>query len=129
MAGTGSELRDMLILNYAYVGLFLIFGIIFVASAFIVSWLIRPRAANPIKNSSYECGEAVKGVSWVQFNVHYYLIALIFVIFDVEVLFLVPWAIVFRQLGFYAYAEMLVFIAILSLGLIYAWKKGAFNWQ
>ena len=118
-----------MISDYGYVGLFFVFGIVFVASAFIVSWLLRPRAANPAKSSPYECGEAVKGSSWVQFNVHYYLIALIFVIFDVEVLFLVPWAVVFRQLGFTAYGEMLVFIVILVFGLIYAWKKGALNWQ
>lgn len=118
-----------MISDYGYVGLFFIFGIIFVASAFIVSWLFRPRAANPVKSSPYECGEDVKGDSWVQFNVHYYLIALIFVIFDVEVLFLAPWAVVFRSLGFAAYAEILIFIAILFLGLIYAWKKGALNWQ
>jgi len=118
-----------MISDYGYVGLFFIFGVIFVASAFIVSWLFRPRASSPAKNSAYECGEAVKGNSWVQFNVHYYLIALIFVIFDVEVLFLAPWTVIFRQLGFAAYVEMLVFIAILILGLIYAWKKGAFNWQ
>jgi len=118
-----------MIADYGYVGLFFLFGIVFVASALIVSWLLRPRAANPIKDSPYECGEAVKGSSWVQFNVHYYLIALIFVIFDVEVLFFTPWAVVLRELGPTAYSEMLVFIAILILGLIYVWKKGAFDWQ
>ncbi len=118
-----------MISDYGYAGLFLIFGIAFVAGAFIVSWLLRPRAANPVKNSPYECGEVVKGTSWVQFNVHYYLIALIFVVFDVEVLFLVPWAIVLHELGRAAYVGMMIFIAILVFGLIYAWKKGAFNWQ
>ncbi len=118
-----------MISDYGYVGLFFIFGIIFVASALIVSWLFRPRAASKAKSSTYECGEAVKGDSWVQFNVQYYLIALIFVVFDVEVLFLAPWAVIFRQLGFAAYLEMLIFILILILGLIYAWKKGALNWQ
>ena len=118
-----------MITDYAYVGLFLVFGILFVASALIVSWAFRPRAANPVKNSAYECGEVIKGHSWIQFNVHYYLIALIFVIFDVDVLFLVPWAVVLRELGFLGYIEMLLFILILGLGLVYAWKKGAFNWQ
>lgn len=118
-----------MITDYGYVGLFFLFGIVFVASAFIVSWLLRPRAPSHAKSSAYECGETVKGNSWIQFNVHYYLIALIFVIFDVEVLFLAPWAVIFRQLGFAVYLEMLVFIAILILGLIYAWKKGALNWQ
>jgi len=118
-----------MILDYGYVGLFLLFGIAFVASAFIVSWLLRPSAPNPVKNSPYECGEAVRGTSWIQFNVHYYLIALIFVVFDVDVLFLVPWALVFRELGFEAYVGMMVFIAILVSGLIYAWKKEGFKWQ
>lgn len=119
----------MMISDYSYVGLFLIFGIVFVGSAFVVSWLLRPKEANLQKNAPYECGEVVKGSSWIQFNVHYYLIALIFVIFDVEILFLIPWAVVLGELGFAAYAGMLVFIAILILGLIYAWKKGVFNWQ
>jgi NADH-quinone oxidoreductase subunit A len=115
--------------EYGYVGLFLVFGILFVGSAFAVSWLLRPKVPDAVKNSTYECGEIVKGNSWVQFNVHYYLIALIFVIFDIEVLFLVPWAVVFRELGMFAYVEMVVFIAVLVLGLAYAWKKGALKWQ
>lgn len=118
-----------MITDYAYVGLFFILGIFFVAAALVVSWLFRPRASNPVKNSSYECGEIVKGNSWIQFNVHYYLIALMFVIFDVDVLFLVPWAVVFRDLGVAAYYEMMIFILILGLGLAYAWKKGVFKWH
>lgn len=118
-----------MITDYAYVGLFLIFGIILVAGAFIVSWLIRPRDPNQAKSAPYECGEAVKGTSWVQFNVRYYLIALIFVVFDVEVLFLVPWAVILRELGAVAFVEMVVFVAILTIGLVYAWKKGALEWQ
>lgn len=115
--------------DYGYVGLFLIFGIAFVAGAFIVSWFLRPRDPNPVKNSPYECGEIVKGTSWIQFNVRYYLIALVFVVFDIEALFLIPWAVVFRELGTAAYIEMMVFIIILLFGLIYAWKKGALEWQ
>lgn len=118
-----------MISDYGYVGLFLIFGIGFVASAFIVSWLLRPRDPSRMKNSPYECGEIVKGNSWIQFNVQYYLIALIFVVFDIEVVFLVPWAVVFRQLGVVAYAEMVVFITVLLFGFVYAWKKGAFTWE
>jgi NADH-quinone oxidoreductase subunit A len=118
-----------MISDYGYVGLFLLFGIGFVASAFIISWLIRPKDPSRIKNSSYECGEIVKGDAWVQFNVQYYLIGLIFVIFDIEAVFLVPWAVVFRQLGAVAYYEMMFFIFILILGLVYVWKKGAFEWH
>ena len=116
--------------EYVYILFFLVLGIIFVAAAFVVSWLIRPKGAqDAVKLSPYECGEVVKGTSRIQFNVRYYLFALIFVIFDVEVLFVVPWAVVFKQLGMVAYLEMLVFIFILTLGLLYAWKKGALEWQ
>ncbi len=119
----------MIIQDYGIVGLFFVVGVAFVASAFIVSWLLRPRDPNPVKNSTYECGEIVKGSSRVQFNVSYYLVALMFVIFDIEVLFVVPWLIVFRELGMVAYIEMMIFIAILVVGLVYAWKKGIFEWQ
>lgn len=118
-----------MITDYGYVGLFFIFGVIFVAGALIVSWFLRPRDPNPVKKSTYECGEVIKGDSRIQFNVRYYLIALIFVVFDIEVLFLVPWAVVFRELGLVAFIAMIVFIIILLFGLIYAWKKGALEWQ
>ena len=116
--------------DYIYILLFLGVGIAFVGSAFVASWIIRPKAPqDAVKLSPYECGETVKGTSRVQFNVRYYLFALIFVIFDVEVLFVVPWAVVFRKLGMVAYIEMVIFIFILTLGLVYAWKKGALEWQ
>jgi len=108
---------------------FLFLGITFVASAFVVSLIFRPKAPNPAKNSPYECGEIIQGDSRIQFNVRYYLFALIFVIFDVEILFTMPWAVVFRQLGRGAYFEMAAFILVLALGLYYAWKKGALKWQ
>ncbi|OGX07895.1 MAG: NADH-quinone oxidoreductase subunit A [Omnitrophica WOR_2 bacterium GWA2_47_8] len=116
--------------DYIYILSFIGLGIFFVGAAFTVSWLIRPNPPyDPVKVAPYECGEIVKGNSRVQFNVRYYLFALIFVIFDVEVLFVVPWAVVFKQLGMVAYIEMLIFIFILTLGLLYAWKKGALEWQ
>ncbi len=119
----------MIINDYGIVGLFFIFGIVLVAGAFIVSWLLRPRDPTPAKTATYECGEIVKGSSKVQFNVSYYLVALLFVIFDIEVLFLVPWATTVRELGVVPYVEMMIFIAILVFGLVYAWKKGVFEWQ
>ncbi len=115
--------------QYLYILFFLLLGIAFVGSAFVVSWLLRPNVPGLVKNSPYECGEIVHGAARIQFNVRYYLFALIFVIFDVEVLFVVPWAVVFRQLGAGAYFEMVIFILILALGLVYAWKKGALEWQ
>ncbi len=112
-----------------YIIFFLLLGITFVASASVVSWVIRPRASNKAKKSPYECGEVIQGDARVQFNVRYYLFALIFVIFDVEILFTMPWAVVFRQLGQTAFLEMAAFILVLGLGLFYAWKKGALQWQ
>ena len=116
--------------DYIYIVFFFGVGVAFVGGAFAASWFLRPKAfQDAVKLSPYECGEVAKGTSRVQFNVRYYLFALIFVIFDVEVLFVVPWAVVFKQLGMIAYLEMLTFIFILALGLGYAWKKGALEWQ
>lgn len=116
--------------DYLYIFFFFLLGIAFVGSAFVASWFFRPKLApNAVKNAPYECGEVVKGTSRIQFNVRYYLFALIFVIFDVEILFVAPWAVVFKQLGMFAYVEMVIFVLILGLGLIYAWKKGALEWQ
>ena len=115
--------------DYLYIVLFFLLGVSFVGASFVVSWLLRPHAPGALKSSPYECGEVVKGNSRVQFNVRYYLFALIFVVFDVEVLFLTPWAVVFRSLGVVAYLEMMIFVVILLLGWAYAWKKGALEWQ
>ena len=116
--------------DYFYIIFFFLLGIAFVGGAFAVSWLIRPKPPeNAVKNAPYECGEIVQGTSRVQFNVRYYLFALIFVIFDVEVLFVVPWAVVFKQVGSAAYFEMVIFIFVLALGLIYASNKGTLEWQ
>ena len=115
--------------DYIYIIFFLVLGIGFVGSAFVVSWLLRPNDPGAVKNAPYECGEVVQGKARVQFNVRYYLFALLFVIFDVEVLFVVPWAVVFKDIGVAAYLEMMIFILILALGLIYARKKGALEWQ
>lgn len=118
-----------MIYDYGYVGLFLILGILFVGSAFIFSSLLRPKDPHRVKNSPYECGAAVKGGSWIQFNARYYLVAMTAVIFDVAALFLVSLAIELSRLGVLAYLEMLFFIGILIIGLIYVWKKGALEWQ
>lgn len=116
--------------DYIYILFFFLLGVAFVGAAFVTSSLLRPRPVfDAVKAAPYECGEIVKGTSHVQFNVRYYLFALIFVIFDVEVLFVAPWSVVFRQLGMMAYVEMVIFILILATGLVYAWKKGALEWQ
>ena len=115
--------------QYLWVLAFLAVGAGMALAAFTFSWFLRPKNPTPGKASTYECGEVPQGSAWIQYNVVYYLFALIFVIFDVEVIFIIPWALVFRSLGITAYIEMLIFIFILLLGLAYAWKKGALKWQ
>jgi NADH-quinone oxidoreductase subunit A len=118
--------------DYGYVAIFLIIGVAFAVATLIASAilqrLLKVYKANPEKLSTYECGEQPIGQAWSQFNVRYYLFALIFVIFDVETIFLYPWAVRFKSLGFFGYGEMLVFIAILFVGLLYAWRKGVLKW-
>lgn len=117
-----------LINGYGWVALFMAVGIIFVIGGFVGNWLLRPSKPSKKKAAIYECGELPISNSWIQFNVRYYLFALIFVIFDVEVVFLFPWAVVFNSFGLIAFVEMMIFIAILILGLIYAWRKGILKW-
>jgi NADH:ubiquinone oxidoreductase subunit 3 (subunit A) len=89
---------------------------------------IGPRKSNPMKDSTYECGIETVGDTWVQFKVQYYIFALVFVIFDVEAVFLFPWAAAYGKLGLYAVLEGILFIVILGAGLIYAWRKGSLEW-
>ncbi|MFD2516886.1 NADH-quinone oxidoreductase subunit A [Salinimicrobium flavum] len=108
---------------------FFLAGIVLVAGANFLSNLISPKSDNLQKREPYESGMTTIGPTWVQFKVGYYLFAILFLIFDVEVAFLVPWAVVFGDLGTVALAEIIIFLAILGLGLGYAWKKGALKWE
>ncbi len=115
--------------EYAYVGFFLIVGALFVVfNIDILSRLIRPAKPTPEKLTTYECGEDPIGSPWVRIHVRYYLVALVYILFAVEIVFLFPWAVVFRSLGMFAFIEMMIFIVILLVGLAYAWKKGALDW-
>ena len=114
--------------NYAFVGVFLLAALSFPVVPLVLARFLRPSRPTPIKQSTYECGLEAIGSIWVQFKVQYYLYALAFVIFDVEVIFLYPWAIAFNQLGLFALVEMIIFLAILTFGLVYAWRKGALEW-
>jgi NADH-quinone oxidoreductase subunit A len=114
--------------NYAFIGLFLIAALTFPLLPLIAARLLRPKRPTPIKQSTYECGLEVIGTLRSQFKVQYYLYALAFVIFDVEVVFLYPWAVAYNQLGLFALIEVVIFLAILGFGLAYAWKKGALRW-
>ena len=108
---------------------FLLSGVVLVAGANALSNLISPKSDNPSKREPYESGMITQGPTWVQFKVGYYLYAILFLIFDVEVAFLVPWAVVFKDMGTVALVEILIFLLILGLGLLYAWKKDALRWE
>ncbi|MBD3402070.1 NADH-quinone oxidoreductase subunit A [candidate division GN15 bacterium] len=114
--------------EYLAVLIFIVAGIGIVLFTFFFSKLIRPHNPYAEKDLNYECAEDPQGSSWVQFNNRFYIFGLIFVIFDVEAIFLFPWAVAFGQLGLYALVEMVIFILILMFGLFYAWKKGALKW-
>ena len=103
-------------------------GIIMVAVPLIVQWLIAPSKKTKEKLETYECGEVPEGSAWLQFNIRFYVIALIFLIFDVEVVFLFPWAVVFKELGLLAMVEMSIFLVILIVGLAYVWVKSDLDW-
>ena len=104
-------------------------AIALVAVALGIANAISPRSFNPQKGEAYECGIPTRGKSWMQFKVGYYLFAILFLMFDVETVFLFPWAAVVQDLGVYGLAGILFFLVILVLGLAYAWRKGALEWQ
>jgi NADH-quinone oxidoreductase subunit A len=114
--------------EYLAVLIFAVAGTGIVLITFGINKLIRPHNPYPAKNVNYECAEEPVGDSWFKFNNRFYIFALIFVVFDVEAVFLFPWAVAFGQLGLYALVEMIIFILILMYGLYYAWKKGALKW-
>ena len=114
--------------GYLSVFIFFLVAVAFAAVTFAAASLLRPHRPLPEKSTTYECGEQPIGDSWVNIDVHYYVIGLLFVIFDVEAVFLLPWALVIRQVGLFAVVEGAIFLAILGAGLAYAWKKGALEW-
>nr|MBC7612583.1 NADH-quinone oxidoreductase subunit A [Pseudopedobacter sp.] len=125
------------ITEFGKVLIFIITGLLAVGFAFAVNKGIAPHHPNPEKNSSYECGEEAIGNSWIQFNSRFYVIALIFLLFDVEMIFVFPWATIFSDKaliaedaswGWLAFSEMLIFIGILLLGLVYVWCKKDLEW-
>lgn len=115
--------------SYNFVGLFLLVAVLFPFVALGIAYFLRPKRPNSVKTSTYECGLETTGPTWVQFKSQYYIYALVFVVFDVEAVFLYPWAVAYNKLGLYALVEMAIFLAILVLGLAYAWRKGALRWM
>ena len=118
-----------MLFSFASVLLFFVVGFIFLAITLVLSRLIQPRGKpGADKYIPYECGEVPEGSAWIRFNIRFYVIALIFIIFDVEIVFLLPWAVVFKRLGAFAFIEGLIFIVILAVGLAYVWRKGDLEW-
>lgn len=114
--------------QWAFVGVFFAVAWVFPALPLVISALIRPRKPNAIKTSTYECGVETVGDTWVQFKVQYYVYGLIFLIFDVDMVFLFPWAVTYNQLGLFAFGAGLVFIFLMCESLMYALGKDAFRW-
>jgi NADH-quinone oxidoreductase subunit A len=115
--------------DHASIGVFLLLTLFFPIAAMMGAWLLRSKpGATKEKMLPYECGVDTKGPTWIRFRVNFFLYALVFLAFDVETIFLFPWAVKFQSLGLFAFGEMLIFIFILSLGLWYAWKEGALEW-
>ncbi len=104
-------------------------GIAFAGGAILIAMLLIKKSKNPQKGQPYECGIPTKGSPWNQFNVGYYLFALIFLIFDVELVFMYPWAVVVKKVGLMALVEIVIFVFILFMGFLYAHKKGALKWM
>jgi NADH-quinone oxidoreductase subunit A len=122
-----------MLFNFANVLVFLFVGMAFVGVVLLLGRFLRPNTPDPTKSSTYECGEKPTGSAWINFNSRFFMIALIFLVFEVEIVFVYPVAVVFKQwiaddLGMLALIEILVFVLILIVGLVYAWAKGDLNW-
>ena len=118
----------MILYNYIFIGLLLLVAIVFAVLPLIVVRIIAPRKRSLAKGDTYECGVRTYGETWVRFRIQYYIYALMFVVFDIEVVFLFPWAVSYAGLGTFALVEMVVFLLILLVGLVYAWAKGVLRW-
>jgi NADH:ubiquinone oxidoreductase subunit 3 (subunit A) len=114
--------------DWLFIGVFLVLAPVFPISALLIPRLIAPRKPNRTKQETYECGIETVGDAYVQFKVQYYIFALVFLIFDVETVFLYPWAVAFNQIPLFAVLEGVLFIMVLVVGLLYTWRKGALEW-
>jgi NADH-quinone oxidoreductase subunit A len=118
----------MIINNYIFIGLLLLLGIVLPMTLIVVEGVIAPRKRSLAKSDVYECGVRTYGETWIRFRIQYYIYALMFVVFDIETVFLFPWAVSYEGLGTFALVEMIIFLVILSIGLVYAWAKGVLRW-
>lgn len=116
-------------MNFILLVVVILTAFAFVSIALLAAKTISPRSYNPQKEEAYECGIPTRGQSWMQFRVGYYLFAILFLMFDVETVFLFPWAVIVKELGVSGLISILFFLVILGLGLAYAWRKGALEWK
>ncbi len=118
----------MVINSYIFIGVLLLVAITFGVLPILVVAIVAPRKKSLAKGDTYECGVRTYGETWVRFRIQYYIYALMFVVFDIETVFLYPWAVSYAGLGAFALVEMIVFLVILAVGLAYAWAKGVLRW-
>lgn len=114
--------------DFAPIPIFMILSVVLIVFALFLQKILAPSKKSQLKGSPYECGEEIDGPAWVQFNIRFYVIALIFLIFDVEVVLLFPWAVVFKDMGVAALVEMLIFLGILTVGLVAVWVRRDLDW-
>lgn len=118
----------MILSQYFFVGLLLLGAMGFALGPLVLVWLIAPRKKSVSKGDTYECGLLTTGETWVRFRIQYYIYALMFLVFDIETVFLYPWAVSYGSIGFFALVEMVVFLLMLTVGLWYAWARGMLKW-
>lgn len=118
----------MVAYNYVFVGLLLLVAVGFALAPLAIVAVVAPRKWSPTKADAFECGVRTHGETWVRFRIQYYIYAIMFVVFDVETVFLYPWAAAYGSLGTFALVEMTAFLALLFAGLAYAWAKGVLRW-
>ena len=114
--------------DFANALIFIVVAMTFILASLLIGRLLRPSDPHAKKLETYECGEEAVGSAWVQFNVRFYIIALVFLIFDVEIAVLYPWAVIFGKIGLLGFLEMLTFVGILTVGFVYVWVKGDLEW-
>jgi NADH-quinone oxidoreductase subunit A len=124
------DISDGLLMSpYVAVVILAVLAAVVVGAMVSLNTLLGPRASNSVKRLPFECGNAPSAATSGRFSVRFYMTAILFILFDVEVVFLYPWAVSFRDLGMFGFVEMLTFLLVLGVGLLYAWRKGALEWD
>jgi NADH-quinone oxidoreductase subunit A len=116
-------------LQYVPVVATLVIAALIPAVFLVINALLGPRRPTQVKGEAFECGNPSSGPAWGRFAVKFYLPAILFIVFDIEVVFMYPWAVIYRRLGVFGFVEMLAFVGVLALGLVYVWRKGALEWD